>query len=109
MHGSISIENVLFSRNCDIKTTNAKSVTDASIRVMFISRNSNTLEIDNSLLNPPIANPRYGFLPRSTDQIQFVIFIMVASTRATIYSLSGGLPTAIFVNIILCILFILVK
>ena len=33
----------------------------------------------------------------------------VASTRATIYSLRGGLPTAIFINIISCILFILVR
>ena len=31
MHESISMENISFSRNCDIKTTNAKSVTDASI------------------------------------------------------------------------------
>ena len=43
MHGSISIENISFSRKCDIKTTNAKSVTDTSIWVMFISKNSNTL------------------------------------------------------------------
>ena len=36
MHGSISIENISFSRNCYIKITNAKSVMDASIWVMFI-------------------------------------------------------------------------
>ena len=34
MHGSISIENDSFSRYCDIKTTNAKSVTDTSIWVI---------------------------------------------------------------------------
>ena len=40
MCGSISIENVSFSRNCDIQITNAKSVT-----VMFISKNIDSLEI----------------------------------------------------------------
>ena len=52
MCGSISIENISFSRNCDIKITNAKSVTDATIWVMFISKNSDTLEIaEHSLFN----------------------------------------------------------
>ena len=65
MHALISIENISFSRNCDIKTTNAKSVTDASILVMFISKNSDTLEIaEHSLL---IMSPRYGFHFRSID------------------------------------------
>ena len=49
MHGSISIENISFSRNCDIKQQNTKSVTGASIWVKFISKNSNTLEIMHSL------------------------------------------------------------
>ena len=42
---SISIENKSFSRNCDIKTANAKSVMDAFIWVMFFIKNSDTLEI----------------------------------------------------------------
>ena len=45
MHEFISIENISFSRNCDIKITNAKSITNASIWVMFISTNSDMLEI----------------------------------------------------------------
>ena len=62
MHGSISIENISFSRNCDIKTTNPKSVTDASVWVTSISKNSDTLEIaEPRLLNSPIIIPRYGF------------------------------------------------
>ena len=44
MRGSISIENISFSRNCDIKITNANSVTDASIWAMFIFKNSDTFE-----------------------------------------------------------------
>ena len=55
IRGSISIENISLSRNCDIKTTNAKSVTDASIWLMFISENSDSLEIaEHSLFNSPI-------------------------------------------------------
>ena len=46
MQISILIEAILFSRNCDNKTTNAKSVKDASIWLMFISKNSDTLEIE---------------------------------------------------------------
>ena len=66
--GSISIENISFSRNCDIKTTNAKSVTDHSIWVAFISKNSVTLEIaEHSLFNSPIIIRRFGFHFRSTD------------------------------------------
>ena len=49
MHGSILIENMSFSRNCDIKTTNVKRVMDASIWVMFISKISNTPEIEHDL------------------------------------------------------------
>ena len=45
IHLSISIENISLSRNCDIKTINAKSVTDASIWVMRISKNSDTLKV----------------------------------------------------------------
>ena len=51
MHEPILIENISFSRNCDIKTTNAKNVTDASIWAKFISKNSKRLEIEHSLLN----------------------------------------------------------
>ena len=69
MHGSILIENISLSRNCDIKTTNTKSVTDASIWVMFIFKDSDTLEIENSLLNSPtsIIIHHYGFHFRSTE------------------------------------------
>ena len=62
MHGLISIENISFSRNCDIKAINAKSVTDASIMVMFICKNSDTLEMKHSLLNSPIVILRYDFI-----------------------------------------------
>ena len=68
MRGSISMENIFFSRNCDIKITNTKSVTDASIRVMFISKISDTLEIaEHSLFNSPIIICHCGFYFRSTD------------------------------------------
>ena len=68
IRGSDSIENISFARNCDIKTNNAKSVTDASMWVMFISKNSDTLEIErHSLLNSPIITLRYGFQFRSTE------------------------------------------
>ena len=50
-----------------LKQWNAKSVTDASILVKFISKNSNTLEIEHSLLNSPITIPRYGLHFRWTD------------------------------------------
>ena len=51
MHGSISFENISFSKQCDIKTTNVKSITDASIWVMFTSKNSDMFEIaEHSLL-----------------------------------------------------------
>ena len=56
-----------FSRNCDIKTTNANSITDASIWVKFISKNSDTLEKAHSLLNSPIMIPPYGFHFRLID------------------------------------------
>ena len=68
MRGCISIENISFSRNCDIKITNAKSITDSSIWVMFISKYSDTLEIaEHSLFNSPIVILRYAFHFRSTD------------------------------------------
>ena len=68
MCGSFSIENILFSRNCDIKTTNAKSITDASIWVMFISKNSNTLErAQHSLFNSPIIIHHCGVHSRAID------------------------------------------
>ena len=68
IHGSISIENISFSRNRDIKITIAKSVTDASIWVMFITKNSDTLEIEEHILfNSPIIIRRCGFHFKSTD------------------------------------------
>ena len=55
MRGSISIENLLFSRNYGIQTIDAKSVADASIWVIYISKNSDTLGIaEHSLFNSPI-------------------------------------------------------
>ena len=45
MRGSISIENISFSRNCDDKIANAKSVMDASIWVVFIPQNRDMIEI----------------------------------------------------------------
>ena len=50
-----------------LKQQNAKSVTDTSIWVKFISKNSNTSQIEHSLLYSPIIIPRYGFHFRSTD------------------------------------------
>ena len=68
MRGSISIENILFSRNCDIEMTDGRSVTDASICVMFISKNSDTFEIaEHSLFNSPIIICRCEFHFKSTD------------------------------------------
>ena len=67
MRGCISIENISFTRNCDTEITNAKSVTDASIWVMFIHKISGTLEIaEHSLLNSSIIIRR-GLYFRSTD------------------------------------------
>ena len=44
-----------YLNECDIKTTNAKSVTDASSRVMFISKNSDSLvKAEHGLFNSPI-------------------------------------------------------
>ena len=48
MDESISIENISFSRNCDIKST--KSVTNASVWLKFMSKDSNTDVIEHSLL-----------------------------------------------------------
>ena len=68
MRGSISIENITFSRNCDNKITNAKSITDASIWAMFISKNSDTFKIaEHSLFNSHIIIHRCGFYFRSSD------------------------------------------
>ena len=68
MRGSIAIENMLFSRNYDINITNAKSITDDSIWVMFISKISDMLEIaEHSLFNSPIIIRCCGFHFRSTD------------------------------------------
>ena len=68
MRGSILIQNMSFSRNCDIKIANFKSVTDASIWVMFVSRNSNKLETaEHSMFNYPIIIRRCVSHFRSTD------------------------------------------
>ena len=40
---------ISYSRICDIKTTNAKSVTNTSMCVMFISKNSNPHEIEHTV------------------------------------------------------------
>ena len=67
MRESITIENISFSRNCDIKITNAKSVTDTSIWVMFISKNSEThKKAEHSLFYSTIIIRRCGFHFRST-------------------------------------------
>ena len=65
MRRSFSIENILFSRICDIKTM---SIMDTIIWVMFISKNSDMLEIaEHNLFNSPIIIYRCGFHFRSTD------------------------------------------
>ena len=56
-----------FQKIVILKQHNAKSVMDAYIWVKFISRNSNTLEKEHSLLNSAIMIPRQGFHFRSTD------------------------------------------
>ena len=50
-----------------LKQQNAKSVTDASYWVKFICWNSNTLEIEQSLLNSPIIILRYRFIFKATN------------------------------------------
>ena len=63
MRRSISIKNIWFARNCDIETTNAKSVMDASIWVMFISKNKDTFEIaEHSLLPVLLSFAAMGFI-----------------------------------------------
>ena len=68
MHRSISIANISLSRNLVIKVTDAKSVMDASLWVMFTSKNSDMLEIaEHSLFNSPIIIRCCGFHFSSTD------------------------------------------
>ena len=69
MYGSILLENIPFSRNCDTKINKSKSVTDASPLEVFISKKCDTLEIKLSqlIINSPIIIPRYGFRFRLTD------------------------------------------
>ena len=68
MHRSISIANISLSRNLVIKVTDAKSVTDASLWVMFTSKNSDMLEIaEHSLFNSHIIIRCCGFHFSSTD------------------------------------------
>ena len=52
-----------------LKQQIVKSPTDASIWVMFISKNSNMLEIKHSLFHSHIIINRFGFCFRSTDLI----------------------------------------
>ena len=70
MQGSISIENISFSRNFDTKTT---SVTDAHISAMFTSKYSNTFAVAHSVHNSldPIFENEWGSCVRhrSTDLI----------------------------------------
>ena len=68
MHRSILIENISFSRYCDIETTNAKSITEASTGtwVMFISKYSDILEIEHSH-HSSLPTPHCGFHSMSTD------------------------------------------
>ena len=75
MHKSNSIENISFSKILILKQQNAKNVTDDSLWVKLISKNSNTLEIEHSLLNSPIISPRYGFHFKSTDLAEKKPFI----------------------------------
>ena len=56
MHGPISIENISFLRNCDIKTTKC-----------IFQKINKTLEIEHSQVNSPIDIPHYGFHSRSAD------------------------------------------
>ena len=53
-----------FSRNSDFskKKKNAKSITDAPIWVKSISKNSNTLRIEHSLLNSLLSFPAMDFI-----------------------------------------------
>ena len=67
MHGTISIENIAFSRNCDIKTSKCEECHGRFYLVKLISNDSNTLRIEHSLLNSPIIIPGYRFHFRPTD------------------------------------------
>ena len=62
MHGSISIENIKFSRNCDIKTTceerHGRFCFGKDITTKIIS---NTFEIEHSLLSSRVAIFRRGW------------------------------------------------
>ena len=51
-----------------MKTSNSKSVMNASIWVVYISKYSDMLEeVEHSLFNSPFILRRYGFPLRSTD------------------------------------------
>ena len=52
MHGSISIERILLSRNCDYKTTKCEK-RHGRFYLGKVSKNSNTPEIEHCPLNPP--------------------------------------------------------
>ena len=67
MHRFISIENISFSRNCDIKTTKCEESHRCFYLGKAYSRNSYTVEIEHSLLNSPIIISCYGLYFRSTD------------------------------------------
>ena len=69
MHGSISKENISFSRNFNIKSTNAKCHA-----CFYLGRNSDTLEIEHCLLNSPIMDFISGQLTNPIHRItgQFI-------------------------------------
>ena len=59
-HMLLSLE--LRLRSSPIKTRNANSVTGASVWVMYISKNSNMLKIQHSLLNSILTFPAMDFI-----------------------------------------------
>ena len=67
MHISIWIENISFSRNCDIKTLKWKEHHGRFHLGKVHLKNSNTLEEEHILLKCPIIIPRYASYFRSTD------------------------------------------
>ena len=68
LNESISIENISFSRNCDIKITKCEERHRRFYLGAVISKNSNTLEIKHILLNSSITIPRYGSLTDLADK-----------------------------------------
>ena len=67
MHGCISIDNISLQEIVVLNQQDAKSITNASIWLKFISKNMKTPRIEHSLLNSAIMIPCYGFHLRSPD------------------------------------------